>query len=210
MTDFRRRLAGEFMDLLGRLGFRGPGRWRAAAIHGAVFLVFGFLLPWTKGVPFLDSVILGAYACMGVVFTAPAAAAAFDHPDPGRVLARIAACAAYGCAFAWTMLVAGVMTVYFSAPFLIGLDLQAVAESVLFGAMLSTAAAALAVWLTLRFSPRAARGAMRGVFLALLLAFVWYSRWLPDIALRGAAIAGAVAAVCLALLMTPAVRGSRP
>jgi hypothetical protein len=41
---------------------------------------------------------------------------------------------------------------------------------------------------------------MRVLFLLLLLAFFYYSRWLPDVAGRGALIALAVSVVLMAIL----------
>ncbi len=203
MDGFGRQVGEEARGLRERLGFRS-GRWlRGALIHILVLGSFGFLLPWAKGVEFLDSVILGAYACLGVVFVAPAAAAPLDDAAPGRALARIAVCVAYGCAMSWTMLAGGLLTVYIGSPFLIGLDPQSLAASVLFGVMLSAAAASMAVWIALRISAIAAKTAMRLVFLGLLLLFFWYARWLPDVALKGAGIATVVTAAFVALLMVP-------
>jgi hypothetical protein len=203
MDDFSfRTLAAEAGDLLHRLGLH-RGAWiKAALVHSAALLLFGVLVPYAKGLEFLDSVALGAYACLGVVFASPAAAVPFAQPSLGRAIARILVCVKYGTAMAWSMLLAGIVTVYSTSPFLIGLDLVSLAECALFGVALATAAAAIAVWVTVQFSAKAAKGAMRLVFVSLLVAFFWYSRWLPGVALRGAAVATVVAAAFIVLLRT--------
>jgi len=203
MHSFGRNLAEELHGLRRRTGFERPGWRRAALIHLAVLGLFGVLLPYIKGIEFLDAVVLGAYACLGVVFVAPAAAAPFEVALPGRALARIIVCVAYGCAMSWSMLACGLATVYLRSPFFIGLDLAALGESMLFGVALSTAAAAIAAFLALRVSAGVAKAAMRVVFMVLLMTFFWYSRRLPDVALEGAGIAGAVAVAFMALLAMP-------
>jgi hypothetical protein len=203
MAGFRRPLTEELRALRHRTGFAGAGRWRAVLIHSAVLGLFGVVLPYLKGIEFLDAVILGAYACLGLVFAAPSAAAPLESAPPARALARVAVCVAYGSAMSWILLACGLAVVYFSSPFMIGLDLRALGESVLFGAMLCAAAASLAAFLALRVSAAAARAAMRAVFLGLLLAFLWNARRLPEISLPGAGIAGAVALWFLTLLAIP-------
>lgn len=203
MDGFGRQFGEEARELRDRLGFRRPGWVRATLIHTLVLGLFGFLLPYVKGVEFLDAVILGAYACLGVVFVAPAAAAPLEDPSPGRALARIAVCVLYGSAMSWSMLLGGLLTVYVTSPFLIGLEPEALGESLLFGVILSIAAAAMAVWIALRISAGAAKGTMRITFLALLLAFFWNARRLPEVALEGAGIAAVVAGAFVALLLLP-------
>ena len=72
-------LTEEASNLRTRLGFQGAGWIWSLPIYVLVIGVFGVFLPWQKGRDFLDSVILGAYACLGVVFAAPAAAPEFDQ-----------------------------------------------------------------------------------------------------------------------------------
>ena len=103
MDPFRRPLASELRSLRQRVGFQRPGWIRAAIIHLIVLGLFGVLLPYAKGVEFLDAVILGAYACLGVVFAAPAAAAPMEERSASRALARVAVTVAYGTAMSWAM-----------------------------------------------------------------------------------------------------------
>jgi len=67
--------------------------------------------------------------------------------------------------------------------------LRSLAECATLGLTLSLAACTAAVWISLRFSPRAAKGVVRVAFLGLLAAFYLRSGRLPDVALRGAGIA---------------------
>ncbi len=154
--------------------------------------VFGVFLPWQKGRDFLDSVMLGAYACLGVVFAAPAAASQFEKdPTPGRALARVAVSVLYGELVAGVMLVVGTVTVYVlhGSRIVVGPDLQSLAECSALGLTLSWAVSTVALWVSVRVSPGAAKGVVRVVFLGLLAAFYLRSGWLPSVALRGAGIA---------------------
>jgi hypothetical protein len=185
-------LAKETANLRARLGFQGASWVRALPIYLVVIGVFGVFLPWQKGRDFLDSVILGAYACLGVVFAAPAAALEFERiPTVQQALARIGISVLYGEFIAGATLLLGIATVYVSRAgrIVVGPDLQSLAECAGLGLSLSLAVSTAAVWLSVRFSPRAAKTGVRLVFLGLLAAFYLRSRWLPTIALRGAGIA---------------------
>jgi hypothetical protein len=185
-------LAQEASDLRRRLGFQGSGWIRAMPLYLLLIGVFGVFLPWQKGRDFLDSVMLGAYACLGVVFAAPAAASPFEKdPTIGRASARVVMSVLYGELVAAAMLALGVITVYVShgSRIVVGPDLQSLLECAVLGLTLSVAVSTAAVWLSLRFSPGAAKGVVRVVFLGLLAAFYLRSGWLPTVALRGAGIA---------------------
>ena len=124
-------LAQEASDLRGRLGFQGAGWIRAMPIYLLLIGIFGVFLPWQKGRDFLDSVMLGAYACLGVVFAAPAAASQFEKdPTPGRALARVAISVLYGELVAGVMLLVGMVTVYVlhGGRIVVGPDLRSLAE----------------------------------------------------------------------------------
>ncbi len=157
-----------------------------------VIAIFGVLVPWQKSRDFLDSVILGAYACLGVVFAAPAAAPEFERfPTIQVALARVVISVVYGELLAGTMLVLGIVTVYVSrgGRIVVGPDLQSLAECAVLGLTLSWAISTATAWISIRTSPRAAKTVVRLMFLALLAAFYLRSGWLPFVALRGAAIA---------------------
>ena len=83
-------------------------------LYVALIAVFGVLLPWTKGLDFLDPVMTSAYACLGVLFAGPATAEAFAEKRPDSLkaaLRRVAKAVIYGEALALAMLIAGVATV---------------------------------------------------------------------------------------------------
>jgi hypothetical protein len=167
------------------------GGSKGVLLHLALVAVFGVFLPWKKGIEFFDPVILSAYACLGVLFAAPIAAQAFADVRPesmSAAIARIAAAVLYGECVVIAFLGAGIATVYFThrhsvffAPDLVGLGFAA-----LLGLTGSFAFAALAAWISLRFSAAAARGALRMMFLLLLFLFFFRSQWLPDVAEMGA------------------------
>jgi|HubBroStandDraft_6_1064221.scaffolds.fasta_scaffold109121_3 hypothetical protein len=208
----RAELAKEASDLSGRLGFQGAGWIRALPVFVLVIGIFGVFLPWQKGRDFLDPVILGVYACLGVVFAAPAAAPQFETiPTTQKALARIAISVFYGELAAFVMLLLGLITVYGShgGRIVVGPDLLSLAECAAFGLTLSLAVSTAAVWLSVRVSPRAAKGGVRLVFLGLLAAFYLRSGWLPFVALRGAGIALLASILLFLALRATLAAGSR-
>src|SRR5438270_5832038 len=82
-------------------------------LHVALIVIFGVFLPFRKGLDFLDPVMISAYACLGALFAAPAAARLFAgrRPQSMREPAWLAAKAVgYGEGLALIMLCAGVAT----------------------------------------------------------------------------------------------------
>jgi hypothetical protein len=192
METFSHRLSEEADALCARVGFTSGTWMRTTLIHLAVVGLFGVFLPWQKGVGFLDPVILGAYACFGVVFAGPAAAYDAKNADP---LARIVVCVLYGELFVLGILFTAIAILYSTRRIYVGPDLESLAMCALFGLALSLAVSTIAVWISLAYSPSAARGIVRLVFLALLAAFFFRSRRLPAVAPWGAGIALAVATI---------------
>jgi len=207
----RALLADEAYGLIGRLGFQGPAWARAIPIYLFLIGIFGVFLPWQRGRSFLDAVILGAYACLGVVFAAPSAAAPFDgRPTIRRAAVRIAISVLYGELLAVTMLLLGIITVYVSngGRIVVGPNLQSLSECLWFGLTMSLAITTAAVWLSVRFSPTVSRSVVRLMFLGLVAAFYLRSGWLPAIALRGAGL-GLVATVIFFLGLSTTLSGSK-
>ncbi len=173
-------------------------------LHLALIAIFGVLVPQRKGIEFLDPVMISAYACMGVIFAAPAAAAAFAKGRPQSMkeaFARAAKAAGYGEGLALVMLVAGVATVNLSRAGRLRLpELDTLGESALLGITATIAVVIFAGWMTLRFSAGAARTGVRAVLLLLLLAFFLRSQRLPEVALRGAALSVALSGLMAFLL----------
>jgi hypothetical protein len=143
------------------------------------------------------------------VFAAPAAAPAFDtFPTIQEALARVFISVFYGELVAGTILVLGITTVYVShaGRIVVGPDLQSLAECAALGLTLSLAVSLAAVCVSVRVSPRAAKGVVRVVFLGLLAAFYLRSGWLPAVAMRGAGLA-LLASILLFVALRTTVRG---
>src|SRR5262249_4732664 len=133
---------GEWSSLPKRLGFAEKSWFRTILTHVAVIGLVGIFLPWTKGTGFLDRVILGAYACLGVVFAAPAAAGTFEGSlTVERALGRIVSSVFYGELMAAAISCAGILTVYATHHWqiFVGPDLQSLAQCAVFGFALSLA-----------------------------------------------------------------------
>jgi hypothetical protein len=87
---------------------------RQALLLIVTVALFGVLVPWLKGFAFLDPLIILAYACLGVLYVAPAAAEAFgtQAPDSRPAVARkMLVLVAYGVGVSLLMLAGGVVTV---------------------------------------------------------------------------------------------------
>jgi hypothetical protein len=174
------------------------GNSRALLIHAAVILVFGVFLPWNKGLAFMDPVITAAYACLGILFAAPAAAQSFAGEPPesmGGAMARILMAVLYGECMAAAMLLIGFATVYLTHwhRIIFGPELETLAWAAVLGVAGSLALAAGAVWISLRFSPIVARTVLRVVFILILVTFLYRSQRLPDFAATGALMSAIVA-----------------
>lgn len=155
-----------------------------------LFGVFAVWLPLQKGISFLDPVILGAYASLGVVFAAPAAASGISVYKSIR----------NGLGLSWAMLVTGVATVYFTRTVAVGPNLESLAECGLFGLALSAAVSSVVVFTAARASAAVAKIVARLLLLTLLVLFFFRSGWLPDVALWGAAVCAGIAAIFFLLL----------
>ena len=176
---------------------------RVFLLHLALIAIFGVLLPLRKGISFLDPVMISAYACLGVLFAAPAAAVAFSKGRPQTMreaFSRTAKAVGYGEGLAAIMLAAGVATVSLSRRRLLVPELDVLGEAGLLGLSGSIALALLAGWMTLRFSAGAARYGMRAIFLGLLLLFLFQAQRLPDVPLRGVELSVALSALMVILL----------
>lgn len=166
--------------------------------------IFGIVLPWWKGLDFLDPVLLSAYACMGFIFSAPAAAQAMaERPkSPADAVRRIAVAVAVGEVIALGLLFCGIATVYATHRItFFPADPLALGWTALLGLTGSLALSAMAAWIAIAFSANAARSALRFVLLALLLAFYLRGRWLPVIAIQGSVAAAVLAGVFVALAL---------
>jgi len=177
-----------------------PNTSRAVLLHLAIVAVFGVGVPWLKGLDFLDIVLLSAYACLGVLFAAPAAIQAFAGEPPRTMrdaLIRVLLTVLYGEGMVIVILMAGFMTVYLTHRAIFTPDLGTLASVSGMAIAASLALSAISAWVTLRFSPGAARRALRVIFLLLLVVFYFRARWLPDIADSATLVSLVVAALAI-------------
>jgi hypothetical protein len=177
---------------------------RTILVHLAVVAVFGVFLPFWLGIQFLSPVTIDAYACLGVLFAAPAAAQAFAGERPQSMkeaLARVAMAALYGEVMGLAILFAGFMTMFFtpSRMFLV-FDFVSLGEAIALGIAASLALSSIAGLVGLLSSPGVARMATRVMFLALLLLFFFRSQWLPDVIVTGTLVCLGLAIAAISAL----------
>jgi len=152
----------------------------------AVLVTFGVLLPWYKGIDFLDPVLIVAYCCLGLLFVAPASAESFAASQtiagPGDALARMGAVLAYGWGVTVLILTAGIATVNLShwhgailsppGSFLIA--------ALVFSLTACAAMIGLCALLSRRLSAASVKGVIRAVFLVVLALLVFGRRFLGE------------------------------
>jgi hypothetical protein len=159
---------------------------RQALVVLGVVVAFGVLVPWYKGFGFLDPRIIAAYACLALLFVAPASAEIAtlyaQKASPATILGRIGVIVAYGWGITVLILVTGLVTVNltnrrggFAAP--ASGFLSAV---LVFSLIASLGVAALSAVLARRFSASGVKAILRTGFLLVLLVFVFGSRFLPE------------------------------
>ena len=205
MASFPNELRQEARALLFRLGLGRPGGLTTILINLAILVLFGVVFPLQKGLDFPDPVIITAYACLGLVLSAPAAAQACAANPPQTmpaVLSRIFIAVLYGECMALAMLAGGIITfnvAHWQGQFMTP-DFPTVGPALALGLTGSNALASTAAWVALRFSAATARAVMRVIFLGLLVLFFFYSRWLPDAAGKAALIALALDVAILGAL----------
>jgi hypothetical protein len=167
------------------------GSLRSILPHLALLLAFGFMIPKIKGLDFLESQVLGAYACLAIIFAPPATAQAFPagaRTSFQQAKARILISVVYGEIVSITLLAASIATVYLTqrGSFVPEPDWESLARSAMFGLGASAMLASLAALITVRFSRGIAMICLRLAFFGLLILFYFRGRWLPDIGLAGA------------------------
>jgi len=178
---------------------------RSILPHLALLFAFGFLTPKLKGLDFLDSQVLGAYACLGIIFAAPATAQAFPAGVGAsfqQARARIFVSVLYGEIVSFTLLGAGVATVYLinRGRFVPQPDWETIARCAVFGLGASAMLASLAALIVVRFSRGVAMLCLRLAFFGLLVLYFYCGQWLADVGLTGASVCLAVAGLLLVLL----------
>ena len=179
-----------------------PRAARNGFIYVLLILVFGVAVPASKGLGFFNTTLLSAYACLGTVFAGPFAANYFENrPESFKQAAGwIAKAAVFGEFLALAMLACGIATVFLRSTAAFLPDFETLGYSLLLGFAACLALAALAAWVTIEFSAKAARMVLRLVFLGLLLLFYLRAEWLPAVLGPGILISLMAAATFLMLL----------
>jgi hypothetical protein len=147
--------------------------------------------------------MITAYACLGVLFAAPAAAKAFSLSRPQTMREagiRVAKAVGYGEGLALVMLIAGVVTVSVANGRALFPELDVLGLGAALGLAGSMALALFSGWMTLRFSAAAARMSLRVIFIGFLVLFVFRGERLPEIPLRGVELSVALSALMVILL----------
>jgi hypothetical protein len=175
---------------------------RSILLHLALLGAFGMWIPRLKGTDFLDSQILGAYACLGLLFAGPVTAQAFPEGIASsfkQAKARIFVGVLYGEVVTLALTGAGIATVYLAYrgahP-----DWAMLARCALFGLAASAMLASLAALAAVRFSRASAMVILRVAFFGLLVLYYYKGRFLPDVGLAGASACIVVAGLFIGLL----------
>jgi hypothetical protein len=159
---------------------------RQALVILIVVTVFGILVPLYKGFGFLDARIVAAYACLALLFVAPASAqlAGAHHKDspPAAILGRIAFIVLWGWGITLVILATALITLNLMARGggLLAPPLGFLAAVLTFSLLASIAIAVLAAVLGLRLSVTAVKNILRTGFLLILLGLIFGSRVLPE------------------------------
>jgi hypothetical protein len=205
---------------------------RQALIVLIVVIAFGILVPIYKGFGFLDPRILAAYACLALLFVAPASADfAATHgsgASASGILARIAIIVAWGWGITVLILGTAIVTlnvVTHRGGFLIPPP-EFLAAILLFSLIASIAVATLGAVLTRRFSASGVKNILRTAFLVILLTLAFGSRVLPEnvtlsildrfntrralthLAWEGSVVCAVIAALLLLVLLKIQPKGS--
>ncbi len=158
---------------------------RQALVILIVVAAFGILVPLYKGFGFLDSRIIAAYACLALLFVAPASAelgAQGRTASAAAILGRIAVIVAWGWGVTVLILATAIVTLNLVAR---GGGLLApacgfLAAVLTFSLSASIAIAILGAVLARRFSATAVKNILRIGFLVILLAIIFGSRVFPE------------------------------
>jgi hypothetical protein len=188
-----------------RTFFARIGGLRPILLHLALLLAFGVWIPKSKGIDFLDPEVLGAYACLGLIFAGPAVAQMSDGTWPPGfklAIARVFTGVVYGEAAVVALTGTGIATIYLllRGHYIPQLDWPALAACAVFGLCGAAMAASMAAWLSAQFSRKAATAALRVLFFGLLILFYYRGQMLADVAWKGAAAGFALTAAFVGLL----------
>jgi hypothetical protein len=160
---------------------------RQALVILIVVAAFGVLVPLYKGFGFLDSRIIAAYACLALLFVAPASAelgAAHGNSaaPAAAILGRIAVIVAWGWGVTVLILATAIVTLNLVARSggLLAPPWGFLASVLTFSLSASIAIAILGAILTRRLSAAGVKNVLRIGFLVILLAIIFSSRVFPE------------------------------
>jgi hypothetical protein len=178
---------------------------RSILLHLALLAAFGIWIPQMKGLDFLDSQILAAYACIGLLFAGPSTAQAFSSEFSSsfqQATARIFTGVLYGETIAVLLGGTGIATVYLThrGGYVPQPDWETLARCALFGLGASAMLASLAALAAVRFSKSVAMICLRLAFFGLLILYFYKGQRLIDVGLTAAGACLAIAGIFIALL----------
>jgi hypothetical protein len=160
---------------------------RQAVVVLIVVVAFGVLVPLYKGFGFLDSRIIAAYACLAMLFVAPASAElGAAHGKSGSpeaaILGKIALIVAWGWGVTVVILATAIVTLNLVSKGggLLAPPVGFLAAVLTFSLIASLAIAILGAVLARRFSAAGVKNILRIGFLAVLLAMIFGSRVFPE------------------------------
>ena len=158
---------------------------RQAVVLLLIVVAFGILVPWYKGFTFLDPRMIVAYACLALLFVAPASAEAFATREKSAsgagALNQIFKVVAYGWGMTLLILVSAFVTINLTKwqGTILTPPIEVCAAALLFSLSASIAVAAFSAALARYLSAGAVKMVLRLGFLLVLLAFAFSSR-MPD------------------------------
>jgi len=198
---------------------------RQAVVVLIVVVTFGILVPWYKGFTLLDPRMLSAYACLALLFVAPATAELSGEQQSemsrSALVGKIGLIVVYGWAVTVVILTTAFITLNLTnrRGVLIPPPWGLCSALLVFSFVGSTAVATASAVLSRYVSPAGAKSVLRAVFLLVLLVLAFSSRLLPEswqfvlsdftgrrAMTRLAWEASAVAAVVTGLLLIPLTR----
>src|SRR5882762_2303291 len=151
---------------------------RQAVVLLLIVVAFGILVPWYKGFAFLDPRMIVAYACLALLFVAPASAEAASAATSVKKIFRVVA---YGWGMALLILVSAIVTINLTKwqGEILTPPLEVCAAALMFSLSASIAIAAFSAVLARHLSAGAVKMVLRLGFLLVLLVFAFSSR-MPD------------------------------
>jgi len=158
---------------------------RQAVVLLLIVVAFGILVPWFKGFAFLDPRMIVAYACLALLFVAPASAEAFagreNNASAAGALRKIFRVVAYGWGITLLIIVSAFVTINLTKwqGSVLTPPAEVCAAALLFSLTASIAVAASSAVLARYFSAGVVKLVLRLGFLLVLLAFAFSSR-MPD------------------------------